>query len=105
MKIGKYWEYIPGFGDSATCRLCNVQESLEHIMTKCPATGQERVWQLAGEILEKRSMQLGEVKIGDVLGCSLAGYKDRAGKPHKPKKQAIQDYNIRVHVSDMATKM
>ena len=44
-------ENIPGFEDRAICPRCNVEESLEHTVTSCQASGQEKIWKLANEHL------------------------------------------------------
>ena len=35
-KIGKFWENVPGLEHRASCGDCREEDSLEHIMLRCP---------------------------------------------------------------------
>ena len=50
-KCGKYWSHIPNFEQRGLCHACeNVEDSMEHILTECKASGQEEVWKVAKEL-------------------------------------------------------
>jgi len=50
-KVGKYWRHIPTFEQRGLCHACeNVEESMEHILTECRASGQEETWKIAEEL-------------------------------------------------------
>lgn len=55
-------------------------ESMEHILTKCTATGQDVIWDLAGELCKKRGIKWAKLNIGHVMGCHLIMPKFRKGK-------------------------
>lgn len=70
-KVGAYWQNIPGYKGRATCPLCNVVESLEHILTECSHLGQEHVWKLVEKIHEKRKIEFSKPSLGEILGCVM----------------------------------
>ena len=42
---GKFWDNIPDKQYLAICEVCDVPESLEHILVECIAPGTQEVWQ------------------------------------------------------------
>lgn len=79
---GEYGLKIPGYEQHAQCRICDANESMEHILTDCRASGQNRVWELAHELLTKKGLtQLPtNPTFGQILGCSLVNMHDQKGK-------------------------
>ncbi|KAF8868737.1 hypothetical protein BD779DRAFT_1459335, partial [Infundibulicybe gibba] len=75
-KCGSYWENIPGYEPRATCPICNVEESMEHILTECQASGQETLWTLTRKLWEKKGHEWPVPKFGLQLGCGLADFKN-----------------------------
>ncbi|KAJ6528953.1 hypothetical protein B0H19DRAFT_1214591 [Mycena capillaripes] len=75
-----HWLKIPGYEQWATCHNCNVDESMEHILVECPASGQDLIWHLCGQIWEKKHQRMPKMTLGLILGCGLAEFKDSKGK-------------------------
>ncbi|KAI9061395.1 RnaseH-domain-containing protein [Trametes sanguinea] len=69
LKVGKYWEKIPGYEDRAMCPQCQVTESLEHLLLECAAPGQEVVWTLVRRFLAKRGLALPGLNLATVLAA------------------------------------
>jgi len=82
-KIGKFWNKIENYEHRGTCTHCDVEESMEHILTECNAPGREQIWTLANELWNKRSTNRIPTSFGAILGCCLSNYKKQNGKPDK----------------------
>ncbi|KAI0677753.1 hypothetical protein C8Q78DRAFT_1090248, partial [Trametes maxima] len=67
-RVGEYWNHIPGYEQRGLCAKCGTHETMEHILTKCTAPGQEIAWKLAKETLEKRGVKLQTINLGIALG-------------------------------------
>ena len=82
-KIGKFWRNIPNYEQRGTCSKCNVEESMEHILTECCAPEREQIWSLAHELWSKRSQSPIPSNYGALLGCCLANFRKPNGEPDK----------------------
>ncbi|EJD50331.1 hypothetical protein AURDEDRAFT_21114, partial [Auricularia subglabra TFB-10046 SS5] len=68
-KVGEYFEKMPEPWKSyGRCKSCEVPESLEHILTQCPDSGQEVIWSLVAKLLEKKNISFSP-EFGLILGC------------------------------------
>jgi len=73
-KVGKYWLHIPSFEQRGLCHACeNVEESMEHILTECKASGQEVIWNLAKELWALRGLPWIKPRFGTILGSDGHG--------------------------------
>jgi len=73
-KVGEYWTHIDGYEDRGICPLCNDQEDMEHILTKCRSKARSAAWKLANAFWARRSNTELPCNIGDILGCALANF-------------------------------
>ncbi|EIW55529.1 uncharacterized protein TRAVEDRAFT_100706, partial [Trametes versicolor FP-101664 SS1] len=85
LRIGKYWDNIPGYEGRATCSHCGVQESLEHILVDCDAPGRGEIWSSVSTLLAAKGIEVPGLSIGTILAApalSAAGKNARtqAGK-------------------------
>ncbi|KAJ7676571.1 hypothetical protein DFH06DRAFT_976497, partial [Mycena polygramma] len=78
-KCGEHWINATGFEQRAPCVHCHVDETMEHILLECNAPGQSTVWKLCEELWNKKHGQFPTLKIGTILGCGIAEFKDRKG--------------------------
>jgi len=46
-KCGKWWGAIEGYEHQGQCHVCNTEESMDHVLTECRASGQDTIWKLA----------------------------------------------------------
>jgi hypothetical protein len=75
-KIGKYWSNIPSFEQRGLCHACdNVEESMEHVLTECRASGQDIIWNLAKELWAIRGLPWIKPRFGTILGCGLGDFR------------------------------
>ena len=74
-KIGRYWSNIPTLEQRGICHACNgVEESMEHILTECKASGQEVIWNLASELWALRGLPWNKPRFGTILGCGFGDF-------------------------------
>ncbi|KAJ3804682.1 hypothetical protein F5876DRAFT_53074 [Lentinula aff. lateritia] len=72
--VGTHWDKFnrrPDLQIRATCRKCNVTETMEHILTECNCNGQKTVWRLAEELWEKKGHKWHGIDLGIILTCGL----------------------------------
>ena len=55
-KCGEYWLDKRNYEQRAMCRTCDMYETMEHILTECSASGQQKVWELTSELLALKSI-------------------------------------------------
>ncbi|KAI0353111.1 ribonuclease H-like protein [Trametes cingulata] len=79
LRVGPFWENIPGYEHRAVCRQCGCVESVEHILAECDAPGQGALWRLTRGALAKRRIYLPEMTAGLALGAHLLVYRDDRG--------------------------
>ncbi|KAJ7046841.1 hypothetical protein C8F04DRAFT_937485 [Mycena alexandri] len=76
-KVGKHWAKIEGHEFKATCTHCGITETMEHILTKCDAPGQEKIWELASELWKlKTDEDLPRPTTGQIMACATTKKKD-----------------------------
>ena len=81
LQCGAYWMNIPRYEQHAVCPVCCCDESMEHILMECRASGHETVWKLARELLTKKGIsQTSNPTFGQILGCGLACIHDQRGQ-------------------------
>ncbi|KAJ7142127.1 hypothetical protein C8R43DRAFT_954469 [Mycena crocata] len=70
-KVGQHWEKIPGHEEKATCKVCDCPETMQHILTKCEAPGQVRIWKKASELWKlKTGEDLPKPVMGQIMTCA-----------------------------------
>ncbi|KAJ7018275.1 ribonuclease H-like protein [Mycena alexandri] len=82
-KVGPYWSDIPTFEHWGTCRHCQVEESMEHILLECDAPGQEVLWKLAQRLWELKGFQWPVMNYGRIFAGGLVDVQNGAGKSDK----------------------
>lgn len=64
--------------------MCEIDETMSHILTDCDAPGSKTLWKLANRLWE---MRIGKTEItptlGTILGCGLSTLKNGSYKPDK----------------------
>ncbi|KAJ7161386.1 hypothetical protein C8R43DRAFT_1063516 [Mycena crocata] len=70
-KVGHHWTHIPGHEEKQECSHCGagVIESMEHILTRCEAPGQEIIWDLASELWRKKTDEDLRPTVGQIMAC------------------------------------
>jgi hypothetical protein len=88
-KIGEYWNPIEGYEDRGICLLCNEQEDMEHILTKCTSPARTTAWALANALWKKHYDTPLPDRLGDILGCGLAKFS-KNDKPDRGKNRLFR---------------
>ncbi|KAF8897701.1 ribonuclease H-like protein, partial [Infundibulicybe gibba] len=91
-RCGSYWDHIPGYEQRAICPVCAVEESMEHILTECQASGQKTLWALTKKLWERKGHEWPKPEFGVLLGCGLAAFTNE----DRPDQGANRLYNILV---------
>jgi hypothetical protein len=76
-KVGRYWEHTPVKDTFMPCDHCDIpEESIEHILLHCKASGQETVWKLAESLWRRvNRTPWPHISIGLILGIGLVEVK------------------------------
>ncbi|EIW62451.1 uncharacterized protein TRAVEDRAFT_114846 [Trametes versicolor FP-101664 SS1] len=69
LRVGAYWDKIPGYEQRASCSHCGVSESLEHILVDCDAPGQREIWQSVNAMLDARAIRVPQLTYGSILAA------------------------------------
>ncbi|KAF9073030.1 hypothetical protein BDP27DRAFT_1216478, partial [Rhodocollybia butyracea] len=75
--VGSHWlrdGFSEEFRERAECLHCHEIENLDHILTSCGSPGQSLIWELAGNLWNRKrsTVPWAPITLGDVLGCGLA---------------------------------
>ncbi|KAI0812433.1 ribonuclease H-like protein, partial [Irpex lacteus] len=79
-RCGNWWKNLNSYEERATCQICNEEDSMEHILLKCKAPGQGKIWNLAKARYEKKTNIKLEITKGTIMGANLLSFKDKDGK-------------------------
>ncbi|EIW64291.1 RnaseH-domain-containing protein [Trametes versicolor FP-101664 SS1] len=90
LKIGRYWDNIPGYEQRANCNHCGCLETLEHIILECDAPGQGEIWELAKAILRRREVRMPALRIGSVLAAPILSLKGKSKTNEAGKDRLMQ---------------
>ncbi|KAJ7125577.1 hypothetical protein C8R43DRAFT_958316 [Mycena crocata] len=69
-KVGSYWNRISGSEHRGVCDKCGVEESMDHILTKCKENGQKQIWKLASKLWFKRTKKQLQPLVGEIMACA-----------------------------------
>src|ERR1700722_2156881 len=89
-KGGSYWGNISNHEHKAKCPVCQIEESMEHILMNCEALGQKVVWELARMLWKMKFTRWPQIGYGTILGGGLANFKTLLGKPDTGKNWLFQ---------------
>jgi ribonuclease HI len=80
-RCGDYWLKIPDFEHRDKCPVCDIEDSMAHILTGCNAPGQKEIWLLAkGLWLTKHNVWPNVDNLGVITGCGLAQFQNIKGQ-------------------------
>ncbi|KAH9841157.1 ribonuclease H-like protein, partial [Rhodofomes roseus] len=72
--VGTYWTNIPGLEERAICETCGTTEDMEHILTRCRAPGQKRIWRLTKALWTRKGQPWRAPTETDILTASVGLY-------------------------------
>ncbi|KAH9853637.1 hypothetical protein C2E23DRAFT_822108 [Lenzites betulinus] len=80
---GRHW-LRPNMSDAlqerATCKICQQQDSMDHILFRCAARGQARIYTLLRELWETTGVQWPGANWGTMLGAACIVLKSRGSE-------------------------
>jgi hypothetical protein len=80
-KVGDYWDAMKEpYKDYGTCKHCDCVESMNHILSRCEARGQELIWSQARTLWEKRSDLWYYPNLGTIAGNNTIDILDKDGR-------------------------
>lgn len=97
-RIGRFWLKVPGHEERAICSHCHEQDSLEHILLHCSATGQREIWAMAQAAWRRKGVDWAPLRLLDIL---TIGPRSRALVRDKPTPGHLARF-WRVLVSESA---
>ncbi|EPS97651.1 hypothetical protein FOMPIDRAFT_1128035, partial [Fomitopsis schrenkii] len=74
-RCGVFWSKIPGLEERALCAHCKTTDSLEHILVKCGATGQNEIWNLTRNLWTKSGFDWPNTTYIEALTFGLRRWK------------------------------
>jgi hypothetical protein len=84
LKIGKYWQNMPGYEERAHCQACIIQtdsqtlENERHLWTECKNNGQEECWRTAKNIWQRYTHTTWpDVDMGTIWGIGTFRFPNR----------------------------
>ncbi len=84
-RLGRFWAHITNYEGRQFCQVCGgVDETLEHILLECEASGQAVVWQAAEAVWRRRKLEWPELSLGLILGSGMMKFKTREGERSLP---------------------
>ncbi|EMD36518.1 hypothetical protein CERSUDRAFT_23066, partial [Gelatoporia subvermispora B] len=87
-RCGEYWRKVTHLEHREYCDVCDVPETIEHILLDCKASGQATIWAMTRRIWLRKHHEWTVPTLGDILGCSLLSVKDEDGRP-KPGRTRL----------------
>lgn len=69
--VGRHWKHISGCEDRIECIACNTKESMDHILTRCEAPGQNEVWDLAQQLWKQKTGTNIRITKGTIMSCGI----------------------------------
>jgi ribonuclease HI len=76
-KVGSYWKKLGDFDERMECRVCGVDETMDHILTKCDAPGQSEVWELASRVWHNKTGNDLHPTTGEIMACGAISKGDK----------------------------
>ena len=90
--VGPAWRHLPGFEQRQTCAICNVKDSMEHILTEYNALARQQIWDLVRRIWPHARQLWPNINLGLILGIgclSLPG-----NQPENPNENRENTHPI-----------
>ncbi|EIW56839.1 uncharacterized protein TRAVEDRAFT_128188 [Trametes versicolor FP-101664 SS1] len=81
LKIGPYWDNIPGYEQRSTCTHCGVPESLEHIWNECDAPGALEIWKGVQDVLRRANVIVPQLSFAALLAAPALSVRSHRNKP------------------------
>ena len=75
-KIGSFWSNITEYENRQNCTICNVTESMEHILIHCAAIPTRTIWNLARNTWPHDPDLWPDISIGTIMGCGSLAIPD-----------------------------
>ncbi|KAL1945344.1 hypothetical protein VTO73DRAFT_2195 [Trametes versicolor] len=80
LKIGPYWDNIPGYEQRASCTHCAVPETLEHIWRECDAPGSLEIWKCVQDLFRRAQIDVPQLCFAALLAAPALSIKSSENK-------------------------
>jgi ribonuclease HI len=84
--VGPAWRHLPGFEQRQRCALCDVEDSMEHILTECTAPERQIVWDLARRTWPHARQLWPENNLGIILGVGCLSLPKNRIAPNQERQ-------------------
>ena len=88
--MGEWWHNITNHEGKGECVECGCIETLDHMLTECKSSGQHVIWPLARMLWSQTDLPWPGANLGTILGCGLAQYNNKKGKPDAAKRRLFK---------------
>jgi exonuclease III len=79
-KVGAYWNAIPNYEERARCHICGEEESIEHILLKCPSPTRKAIKDAERDLWKVRTKLAFPIdNLGTRLGAGLIYFGAKKG--------------------------
>ncbi|KAI0700490.1 ribonuclease H-like domain-containing protein [Cerioporus squamosus] len=79
-RVGHYWENIQGYEQRAVCQVCGVEDSMDHILLECDASGQQTVWGMVQSAMALAGQAPLKLSLGAIIGAAQLVVRKPDGK-------------------------
>ncbi|EPT03194.1 hypothetical protein FOMPIDRAFT_1116792, partial [Fomitopsis schrenkii] len=69
VRCGGFWLNIPGLEGRATCSICGQLDTVDHILTSCPAAECRVVWYCVAYLWQRKGLPWSSPTVEDILGA------------------------------------
>ncbi|KAF4615476.1 hypothetical protein D9613_003370 [Agrocybe pediades] len=95
--VGTNWQratYAPELQNRGNCTMCNKTESMQHILFECRSNGQEKIWQMAKQLWDRRTEaeEWPAPSLGTVVASALPNLPLQRDK--SPTKGLLRFYRV-----------
>lgn len=80
LRVGEYWDNIPGYEQCSVCSHCGMSESLEHILMECNTPRQHKIWKAVNDLLEVKGIQMLQLTYGTILAAPVLSNPEESVK-------------------------
>lgn len=90
LKVGTYWDNIPGYEQRGVCAHCDVPDTLEHIWRDCDAPGAAEIWLGIADLLQRKNIAVPGLSFAVLLAAPALKVRSPTGRPSEAKSRFLR---------------